>query len=254
MKGIVTKIIPFSNVDGPGNRLSIFFQGCNFDCLYCHNPETIQILTEKKVKENKEIYKINGLEELKVMTIEDIIKEIDKVAIFISGITVSGGECTLQWQFLTQLFKSVKEKYPKLTCFVDSNCSVPLWTDEKKEFVNVIDKVMIDIKGFGEKEHKLLVGASNENVIKNFEFLAKINKIYEVRTVIVPEIVDNEKMVNNISKLIEKNDKNIKYKLIKYRQNGVREEVLKAYSPSDVYMKKLKKICEKNGLVDVVVI
>ena len=39
----VNKIIPFSNVDGPGNRTSIFFQGCPFNCLFCHNPETIRM-------------------------------------------------------------------------------------------------------------------------------------------------------------------------------------------------------------------
>ena len=38
---LVNKIIPFSCIDGPGNRTSIFFQGCNFKCSYCHNPETI---------------------------------------------------------------------------------------------------------------------------------------------------------------------------------------------------------------------
>ena len=36
----VNKIIPFSNVDGPGNRTAVFFQGCTFRCLFCHNPET----------------------------------------------------------------------------------------------------------------------------------------------------------------------------------------------------------------------
>lgn len=41
-KGLVNKIIPFSSVDGPGNRTAIFFQGCNFNCKYCHNPETIK--------------------------------------------------------------------------------------------------------------------------------------------------------------------------------------------------------------------
>jgi pyruvate formate lyase activating enzyme len=41
LKAPVNKIIPFSNVDGPGNRTSIFFQGCTFNCLFCHNPETI---------------------------------------------------------------------------------------------------------------------------------------------------------------------------------------------------------------------
>ena len=40
-KGIISKILPFSSVDGPGNRSIIFLQGCNFTCQYCHNPETI---------------------------------------------------------------------------------------------------------------------------------------------------------------------------------------------------------------------
>ncbi|MBS5277393.1 MAG: 4Fe-4S cluster-binding domain-containing protein, partial [Haemophilus parainfluenzae] len=34
------RIIPFSNVEGQGNRTSIFLQGCKLNCLYCHNPET----------------------------------------------------------------------------------------------------------------------------------------------------------------------------------------------------------------------
>ena len=42
-KAPVNRIIPFSNVDGPGNRTSIFFQGCSFACRFCHNPETIRL-------------------------------------------------------------------------------------------------------------------------------------------------------------------------------------------------------------------
>ena len=41
----VNKIIPFSSVDGPGNRTAVFFQGCNWDCRYCHNPETRNMCT-----------------------------------------------------------------------------------------------------------------------------------------------------------------------------------------------------------------
>ena len=43
MRVVVNKIIPFSSVDGPGNRTSIFLQGCNIDCKYCHNPETRKV-------------------------------------------------------------------------------------------------------------------------------------------------------------------------------------------------------------------
>ena len=243
MKGIVNKIIPFSNVDGPGNRLSIFFQGCNFDCLYCHNPETIEVFGEKNIPE-----------EISVMTVDDILREITEVEPFISGITVSGGECSLQWKFLTELFTEVKKKWKRLTCFVDSNGSVPLWTEDKKEFVEILDKVMIDIKAYDKKDHMLMVGMDNENVIKNFKYLVEIDKIYEVRTVIVPEIIDNEKTVDNISKLIAHYNKDIKYKLIKYRQNGVRRDVLVSYTPDDDYMNKLKKIALKNGLGSVVIV
>ena len=41
--GLVTDTIAFSNVDGPGNRFVVFLQGCNFDCIACHNPYTINL-------------------------------------------------------------------------------------------------------------------------------------------------------------------------------------------------------------------
>lgn len=41
MKALINNIIPFSSVDGKGNRTAIFFQGCNLNCIYCHNKETI---------------------------------------------------------------------------------------------------------------------------------------------------------------------------------------------------------------------
>ena len=60
MKARVNKIIPFSSVDGPGNRTAIFLQGCNINCLYCHNPETRDKYGDKNittVTENKNIFR-----------------------------------------------------------------------------------------------------------------------------------------------------------------------------------------------------
>lgn len=38
----IFNIQPFSTQDGPGVRTTVFFKGCNLNCAWCHNPESIQ--------------------------------------------------------------------------------------------------------------------------------------------------------------------------------------------------------------------
>ena len=138
MNGYLNKIIPFSSVDGPGNRTAIFLQGCNFDCVYCHNPETINHCINcsfcvsscpvEALSVNREERRVlfnpalcvecdactkkchrNSTPKYKVQSADDIMKEIENYRPFIQGITVSGGECTLQAPFLTELFTKAKK-------------------------------------------------------------------------------------------------------------------------------------------------
>jgi pyruvate formate lyase activating enzyme len=277
MKALINKILPFSSVDGPGNRSIIFFQGCNFDCLYCHNPETINIcnncglcinscnynclsLESKKIKYDKNNCencdyclkgcKTNSSPKVMKKTVDELVNEILKYKTFISGITVSGGECTLQRDFLVELFREIKEI--GLSIFVDTNGTYDFANDI--ELVNLIDSVMLDIKSFDPKEHEMLTGMNNKMVLKNANYLGSIGKLYEVRTVIVPNILDNEYNVDNISKLIVSIDKNIRYKIIKYRSIGVREDKIKSVSPDDEYMDILNDIAINNGCMDVIVV
>ena len=274
IKGLVNRILPFSSVDGPGNRTAIFLQGCNFNCLYCHNPETINLcthctkcvadcpygaltVTDNKVVWDKSICEkcdtclksccTNSSPKALYMTVEEVLKDINKTKAFISGITVSGGECTLQAEFLTELFREVKKL--NLTCFIDTNGSTPLY--EKPELVEVMDSAMVDLKSFHPTEHKMLTGMDNSVVIENIKFLASINKLYEVRTVVVPELLNNNYNIDMTSKLIASLNPNIKYKIIKYRQLGVRTNMINSYTPSDEMMNELKGIAVKNGCRDV---
>lgn len=41
MKALISKMQHFSTEDGPGIRTTVFFQGCNLRCRWCHNPEAI---------------------------------------------------------------------------------------------------------------------------------------------------------------------------------------------------------------------
>lgn len=276
-KGLVNKIIPFSSVDGPGNRTAIFFQGCNFNCKYCHNPETIKTciacgkcvnicphgaveFLEGHIKWYEDKCENCGLclencpnscgPRTKYMSVDDVISEILKVKPFISGITVSGGECTLWRDFLVDLFKKVKEL--GLSIFVDSNGSLDFSKD--KEFVDLIDKVMLDIKSFDSKEHEMLTKRKNDMVLKNAKYLASIGKLFEIRTVIVPNLLDNENNVSKISNLLVSLDPKIRYKLIKYRPMGTRKNEVNSKTPTDEYMNYLKDIVIKNGCKEILIL
>lgn len=277
MNGILNKIIPFSSVDGPGNRTAIFLQGCNFNCLYCHNPETINhcihcgicvehcpvkalSIESKRVVWNPEIC-INCDNCIKVcphtsspktteIDAESLYNIILKYKGFISGITVSGGECTLQDDFMVELFEKVKKQ--QLTCFVDSNGYKDFQTMPK--LTETMDMAMIDLKAFDLNDHIKLTGKSNETVIKNIEYLANIKKLYEIRTVVVPELIDNEKTVFEGSKLLAAIDPDIRYKIIKYRPMGVRTELIDANTPEDEYMEYLANVARENGLKNIILI
>lgn len=276
-KGYINRIIPFSSVDGPGNRTAIFFQGCNFNCLYCHNPETINNCTncgacvkachsnalnieDHKVKWNEKncincdnclkICDLNSSPKAQIMEVNEVIEKVKRIKPFISGITVSGGECTLQITFLIELFKEVRKL--GLTTYIDTNGSIPLWTE--KELISVTDMFMVDLKSFDSKEHKMLTGMSNDIVIKNIEYLASINKLHEIRTVIVPEVIDNSFNIDETSKLIVSLDSNIRYKIIKYRPMGVRTEIIDANTPSDELMTELRDLAEINGCDNVILV
>ncbi|WIF94902.1 YjjW family glycine radical enzyme activase [Caminicella sporogenes] len=277
IKGIVNKIIPFSSVDGPGNRTAIFLQGCNFNCLYCHNPETINICSNCGIcvqacpygalekADGKVIWDYKSCQncdiciracpndsspKIREMSVEDVLKEINKVKEFISGITVSGGECTLQYDFVTVLFNQARKL--GLSTFLDTNGFISL--KDKYELINSMDMAMVDIKSYNAKEHIMLTGKDNKTVLDNVKYLGEIGKLYEVRTVIVPEILDNYFNVDNISKFIALINPYIRYKIIKYRPVGVRMDLIKSYVPSDDIMNELSDIAYKNGCKNVIVV
>lgn len=280
MKALINKIIKFSNVDGPGNRMAIFFQGCNIHCKYCHNPETINIcnncgicvkecpvgalgFSNEKVMWSPEkcincdqcikICPNFSSPKVKEYSPEELFEEIKKVKSFIRGITFSGGECSLNHEFIVDLIRLVKEEFPKLTVFVDTNGYIDFQKEKYKSFVEEVDAFMLDIKAFDENEHIKLTGKSNKNILNNLDFLLKKGKIYELRTVIVPKILDNERTVREISSMIA--NTNVVYKLIKYRSIGVRNEELKnVVSPSDEYMNILKKLVLEKNIKDVIII
>ncbi|HAX72103.1 MAG TPA: YjjW family glycine radical enzyme activase [Firmicutes bacterium] len=277
MKCYLNKIIPFSSVDGPGNRTAIFLQGCNFDCVYCHNPETINhcinctycvsACSVFALSLNREERRIifdasqciecdactnkchrNSSPKVNTTSAYNIINDIKNYRPFIQGITVSGGECTLQAEFLIELF--TKAKALGLTCFIDTNGSTDL--SAQKELMSLCDGVMLDVKVWDNATHQKYIKANNEMVIKNLDFLVNCGKLYEVRTVVVPELFDNEETVREVSLRISQH--NIRYKLIKYRHLGVRKNNLNLQTPTDEQMQHLKTIANNHNVNELIIV
>lgn len=276
-EGFINKIIPFSAVDGPGNRMTIFLQGCNFNCIYCHNPETI-----KKCKHCGEcvslcpegaLKKENGTVQWdkescvecgvctgncgnssspKVMqlTAEQIVDGIRPYKHFIDGITVSGGECTLQKGFLGELFELAVQE--GLSCMIDSNGSCDF--EEQEELLKWCEGVMLDVKVYDEKTHLKYIGTTNKMVLKNLEFLAKSGKLYEVRTVIVPELFDNEETVREVAKILKQSETIIRYKLIAFRPVGVKHHEALMMTPTQTYMESLRELALEEGAREVILV
>ena len=248
MRAPVNRIIPFSNVDGPGNRTSIFFQGCPFNCLFCHNPETIHLcrncglcvekcpagalsISDGTVRWDSakcvqcdtciRLCPHDASPKIRWMTVEDVLKEVRRAAAYTEGITTSGGECTLWNEFLIALFTEV-QKLGK-TCLIDSNGSFDFEADPR--VLAVSDGVMLDVKAAEKSWSDELISYPRDMVFKNLDYLLSVGKLYEVRSLIFPgRDRENEETVRYVAEHI---GDRCWYKIIRYRPYGVREQYRK---------------------------
>ncbi len=280
MKALINNIVHSSVVDGPGNRAAIFLQGCNYTCSYCHNPETIhrcmncgicvevcpvgalsiehgQVVWNDKIccRCDQCLAACPHLASPKVCqhTAAEVMELIRKDIPFIRGITVSGGECSLQRDFLVELFTLARQK--KLTTLMDSNGSYDYTADQ--ELMSVCDGIMLDVKAWDDEIHRTLTGKSSKIVIENAVKLAECGKLEEIRTVIIPDYLNNRETVDKTTKLLrpylEKGP--IRYKIIAYRPFGVREPFRSQFrTPSRQEMEELAEVARSNGFHDIVLI
>ena len=272
----VNRLIPFSAVDGPGNRTVVFLQGCTFSCKYCHNPETITpcnacgsclsvcptgaIQAEggrivyhpaKCVMCDACIHACprNACPRIRYLTAEETMREIRSNLPFIRGATVSGGECTLHRNYLEELAHLCHNE--GCTILLDSNGSYDF--SEDTELLDAVDGVMLDVKAWDEEEHLNLIGAKNVTVKKNLCYLAERGKLAEVRTVVVPDEMNAAETVRNVSRtLAELGAADVPYKIIRFRPMGVRREYRHFRSPDQKELENLEAVARAEGLKKII--
>ena len=253
----VNKIIPFSLVDGPGSRCSVFLQGCNVACVYCHNPETqglcrncgecvavcpADALTQIgcHVAWDKDVCvqcdnciracRHHASPKVRWMTPSEVAEIIESYQPFIRGITVSGGECMMHPEWMARLFERCHER--GLTALVDSNGFVPF--SEHPDLLDACDGVMLDVKAWDEQVCDRLTMRGDVSVVKeNLALLAERDKIEELRIVVVDGWNDPEDTIAGIAGLLGEKLVSTRLKLIRFRNFGVQGELADAPSPSE---------------------
>lgn len=188
--------------DGPGLRLVVFLQGCNFRCLYCANPDTI-----------------SGKGGIPTLP-EEIIRMAMSQRPFFGkrgGVTFSGGEPTFQAKALVTLVRELKEK--GIHVCLDSNGG--LWNEDVEELLGLVDLVLLDVKEINTTRHHKLTGRSNEQTLYTAAWMEEHEKPFWLRYVLVPSYSDFEEDIRQLGEVMGKYKMIQRVEVLPYHTLGV---------------------------------
>ena len=228
----------FGTVDGPGIRCIFFFQGCPLKCKYCHNRDT----WDAKI----------GTE----YTADELIEKASKYKSYMKssggGITASGGEATLQADFLAELFAKAKENDIH-TC-LDTSGFVDIERIDK--VLDNTDLVLLDLKHMDDEKSKELTGVSIQKALKLAKHLDERNIPVWIRHVLVPGITDSEDNLSKLGEFAASLNNVDRFELLPYHSIGIHkwESMGIDYELKDVRdadqddVKKASEIIERYGI------
>ena len=171
-----------STVDGPGVRVVGWTTGCQWRCLYCHNPDTWNMS--------------NGIPVTLARATEELRKYRHGLKIMSGGFTLSGGEPLMQDRFAVKLFAAAKSM--GIHTALDTNGFLGNRLSDTE--LEQIDLVLLDIKMWDPERHRHLTGMDNTPVLDFARRLAERKRPIWVRLVLVPGLSDDPENVANIAK------------------------------------------------------
>jgi len=203
--GLVSRIQRFSLDDGPGIRTTVFMQGCNMRCPWCHNPETMPYAKTilrythlcrgcERCHDDKCPYEarvISGEYRSVDYVFDYIMKDIAFYKESGGGVTISGGEPLLQPDFCALLSEKCTQN--NLTVIIDTAGNIP-FSFLKKVLPNV-HCIYFDIKTH--KNGYAALGGNGELVYSNLEKLTKTLPV-AVRIPVIPGFNDDREAIMQI--------------------------------------------------------
>ena len=130
------------------------------------------------------------------------------------GVTLSGGEATLQWEFYMNLLGAFKAH--GLHTAVETNGSSPRLPDS----FPLLDLVICDLKHMDDDAHRRWTGRGNEDVLANIRAAAEADVALWVCIPVMPGINDGRNIDRTIDFLAPMRDR-LRVELLGYHRLGV---------------------------------
>jgi len=157
-----------------------------------------------------------------VMTLSELMKIIEEDRSFYErsggGVTLSGGEVMLQWEFALSLLKACCEAGINTCVETALNCP----TERMEAVYEYTDLVITDIKHMDSKKHFEFTGVGNEQILKNIKRTAELGEKLVIRTPVVSGYNGDEASIRAVGEFIrdELGGKIVQYQLLPYRKMG----------------------------------
>jgi pyruvate formate lyase activating enzyme len=171
-----------SAVDGPGVRVVAWTAGCQWRCLYCHNPDTWNMS--------------NGIPVTLAHAVEQLGKYRHGLRVMSGGFTLSGGEPLLQDRFAVKLLGAAKEI--GIHTALDTNGA--LGDRLSNADLEHLDLVLLDLKSWNPELHRRVTGSEVGPVLDFARRLAAYGIPLWVRFVLVPGLTDDAENIAQIAR------------------------------------------------------
>jgi pyruvate formate lyase activating enzyme len=237
--GIILRIERTSIHDGKGLRVVVFLKGCPLSCKWCSTPESQQADVE------------NGYG--RILTVDQVVDEICKDEIFFfhsgGGVTISGGECLLQPDFVAGVLKECLQR--GINTAIETSLFAP-WQSVQK-VLPLLNTIYVDLKHPDGGIHEKFAGVDNSLILTNLKKLDQSNLLFDIhlRIPLIPGINDeDDTLLATLS--IAKTIKKLKeIEILPYHRLGVGTYALlgRSYELQDVATPSREYIIERTEFV-----
>ena len=191
--GVVFDIQRAAIYDGPGLRTVVFLKGCPLRCSWCHNPES-----QAAEPETGKSGKCYG----RRMTVAEVMEQVRADIGFYEtsggGLTISGGEPTVQFEFCRALLKAARSEGIH-TCLDTSGVVL---RERLAQLAPSVSLFLYDYKATGSDLHRKLTGIGSLIPHENLRFLLSKGASVRLRCPLVPGVNDSAEHLAAIGSLM----------------------------------------------------